>query len=176
MAVEWIAGAVIAALALAAIGWCIAGDRARGRRRCPKCWHDLSATPGLTCSECGFSARGEADLHRTRRRVGLAAVLSLGLFTAALVVRLQVSGESLWSLLPARVPIALLPHLPPRTAPSAQESSMESLRRMVLGGAREDLLSRIARGDLSIAQIESIANACVAGHDGARPGTRAAAG
>ncbi len=173
MAVEWIAGAVIAALALAAIGWCIAGDRARGRRRCPKCWHDLSATPGLTCSECGFTAHGEAALHRTRRRVGLAAALSLGLFTAALVVRLQVSGESVWSLLPARVPIALLPHLPPRTAPSAQESSMESLRRMVLGGVREDLLSRIARGDLSIAQIESIANACVAGHDGARPGTRA---
>ena len=172
MAVEWIAGAVIAALALAAIGWCIAGDRARGRRRCPKCWHDLSATPGLTCSECGFTAHGETALHRTRRRVGLAAALSLALFTAALVVRLQVSGESVWSLLPVRVQIALLPHLPPRTVPSAQDSSMESLRRMVLGGVREDLLSRIARGDLSIAQIESIADACVAGHDGARPGTR----
>jgi len=173
MAVEWIAGAVIAALALAAIAWCIAGDRSRGRRRCPKCWHDLSATPGLTCSECGFTARGETDLRRTRRRVGLAVALSLGLFTAALAVRLQVSGESGWSLLPARVPIALLPHLPPRTAPPAQDSSMESLRRMVLGGVREDLLSRIARGDLSIAQIESIADACIAGHDGARPGTRA---
>jgi hypothetical protein len=172
MAVEWVAGAVVAALALAAIGWCIAGDRARGRRRCPKCWHDLSATPGLTCSECGFSARAEADLHRTRRRVGLAVALSIGLFTAALVVRLQVSGESAWSLLPVRVPIALLPHLPARTAPSAEDSSMESLRRMVLGGVREDLLSRIARGDLSIAQVESIADACVAGHDGARPGTR----
>jgi hypothetical protein len=172
MAVEWIAGAVIAALALVAIGWCIAGDRARDRRRCPKCWHDLSATPGLTCSECGFSARAEADLHRTRRRVGLAVALSIGLFTAALVVRLQVSGESVWSLLPVRVQIALLPHLPPRTAPSAQDSSMESLRRMALGGVREDLLSRIARGDLSIAQIDSIADACVAGHDGARPGTR----
>jgi hypothetical protein len=98
--------------------------------------------------------------------------LSIGLFTAALVVRLQVSGESAWSLLPVRVPIALLPHLPARTAPSAEDSSMESLRRMVLGGVREDLLSRIARGDLSIAQVESIADACVAGHDGARPGTR----
>lgn len=173
MTFEWIAGAVIAALALAVIGWCIAGDRARGRRRCPKCWHDLSATPGLTCSECGFTAHDETDLHRTRRRVGLAAALSMGLFTAALVVRLQVSGESVWSLLPVRVPIALLPHLPPRTAPSAQDSSMDSLRRMVLGGVREDLLSRIARGHLSIAQIESIAQACVAGRDGARPGTRA---
>ena len=173
MAVEWIAGATVAALALAAIGWCIAGDRARGRRRCPKCWHDLSATPGLTCSECGFTARGEQALHRTRRHIWLAAALSLALFAAALVVRLQVSGESVWSLLPARIPIALLPHLPPRSAPSAQDSSMASLRRMTLGGAREDLLGRIARGELSIAQVEAIADACTAGHDGARPGSRA---
>ena len=173
MTLEWIAGAVIAALALAAIAWCIAGDRARGRRRCPKCWHDLSATPGLTCSECGYTAPDERHLHRTRRRLGLAVALSLGLFSAALAVRLQVSGESGWSLVPVRVPIALLPYLPPRTAPSAQESSMDLLRRMVLGGVREDLLGRIARGDLSIAEIESIADACATGHDGVRPGTRA---
>ena len=172
MAVEWIAGAVVAALAIGAIAWCIAGDRARGRRRCPKCWHDLSGTPGLTCSECGFTARGERDLRRTRRRIGMAVALSLGLFAAALAVRLQASGESWWSLLPARVPIALLPHLPPRSPPMGQDSSLESLRRMLLGGAREDLLGRIARGDLSVRDISAITDACVAGHDGARPGTR----
>ena len=171
-AAPWIAGTAIAALALGVIAWCIAGDRSRGRRRCPKCWHDLSATPGLTCSECGFSADVESDLMRTRRRVGLAAALSLGLFVAAIIVRLQHTGESLWSLLPVRVPIALLPHLPPRAAPSATDSSMDALRRMILGGVREDLLGRIARGDLSIAQVGAIADACVNGHEGARPGTR----
>ncbi len=101
-AAPWIAGTAIAALALGLIAWCIAGDRARGRRRCPKCWHDLSATPGLTCSECGFRARAESDLMRTRRRIRLAAALSLGLFVAAVVLRLQYTGESLWSLLPVR--------------------------------------------------------------------------
>jgi hypothetical protein len=171
-AAPWIAGTAIAALALGLIAWCIAGDRARGRRRCPKCWHDLSATRGLTCSECGFTACAEPDLMRTRRRIRLAAALSLGLFVAAVFVRLQHTGESLWSLLPVRVPIALLPHLPPRTAPSASDSSMDALKRMVLGGVREDLLGRIARGDLSIAQVGAIADACVTGHEGARPGTR----
>ncbi|MBU3729670.1 MAG: hypothetical protein FGM37_10570 [Phycisphaerales bacterium] len=168
----WIAGGAIAMLALGGIAWCIAGDRARGRRRCPKCWHDLSATQGLTCSECGFTARVEEDLLRTRRRIGLAAALSLGLFVAALVLRLQVSGESVWSLLPVRVPIALLPYMPSRSGPSAADSSMDSLRRMALGGAREDLLERIARGELSISDIEAIGDACAEGHDGARPGTR----
>lgn len=173
MATEWIAGAAVAVAALAMIAWCIAGDRARGRRRCPKCWHDLSATSGLTCSECGFVARSEMDLRRTRRRIGLAVALSLGLFVAALIVRLQVSGESAWSLLPARVPIALLPHLPPRSAPTAQESSMDRLRRMVLGGVREELLGRIARGELSTDDIEAVADACIEGHEGAQPGSRA---
>ena len=173
MAVEWIAGAVVAALTLAAIVWCIAGDRARGRRRCPKCWHDLSATAGLTCSECGFTAHGERYLHRTRRRIALAAMLSLGLFAAALIVRLRVSGESGWSLLPARLPIALLPHLPPRSWPSPQDSSTDSIKRMLFGGVRDDLLGRIARGELSIGDIEAIADACATGHDGARPGARA---
>jgi len=173
MTLEWLSGAVIAALMLLAIAWCIAGDRARGRRRCPKCWHDLSATPGLTCSECGFTAHGESGLHRTRRRIGLAALLSVALFASALVVRLQVSGESAWSLLPARILVVLLPQLPPRSAPSQRDSSTDSLRRMLLGGVREDLLGRIARGELSIGDIEATAAACTTGHDGARPGTRA---
>jgi hypothetical protein len=37
-------------------------------RRCPKCWYDLSHTPGMRCSECGFEARHEKRLHRVRRR------------------------------------------------------------------------------------------------------------
>ena len=168
----WVIGSAIALAALAGIAWCIAGDRARGRRRCPKCWHDLSATTGLTCSECGFVARRDADLMRTRRRIGLAASLSACLFTAAIIVRLQHSGESLWSLMPARVPVALLPFLPPGAPPAPQDLA-GSLKAMLLGGVREELLGRIARGELPRSAISAVADACCAGHDGARPGTRA---
>jgi hypothetical protein len=169
----WLIGSAIALTALAGIAWCIAGDRARGRRRCPRCWHDLSATTGMTCGECGFVARRDADLMRTRRRIGLAASLSACLFAAAIAVRLQHSGESLWSLVPARAPVALLPHLPPAGAPPAPQDLADSLKAMLLGGVREELLGRIARGELSRSAVSAVADACCAGHDGARPGTRA---
>lgn len=59
------AGAGIAGAWLTAL--VIAGDPSRGRRRCPRCWYDMSATPGLTCPECGRAAKGERRLRRTRR-------------------------------------------------------------------------------------------------------------
>lgn len=43
-------------------------QRIRKNRRCPKCWYDLSHTQGLTCSECGHSAKREAKLYKSRRR------------------------------------------------------------------------------------------------------------
>lgn len=60
-------------------------DRARGRRRCPRCWYDMRGTPGLRCSECGRIATSERQLRRTRRYPRLAR-LSL------LVVLLGVAG------------------------------------------------------------------------------------
>src|SRR6185503_3171545 len=55
-------------------------DRSRGRRRCPRCWYDMSATSGLQCSECGRAVRSERSLHRTRRnRKGIAIALLIGL-------------------------------------------------------------------------------------------------
>jgi hypothetical protein len=50
----------------------LAGDRARGRRRCPACWYDLSgaslASGPVVCPECGRRIRRERALLRTRRR------------------------------------------------------------------------------------------------------------
>ena len=48
--------------------WALFADRSRGRKRCPKCWYDLTASPGMRCSECGFVARTERKLRKTRRR------------------------------------------------------------------------------------------------------------
>ncbi|GEM_PF-4502140 len=67
-----IIGWCLAALTIAALLYYVFGDPIRRRfrktRRCPKCWYDLSHTPGMTCSECGYTARREKQLFKTRRR------------------------------------------------------------------------------------------------------------
>ncbi|GMV26053.1 MAG: hypothetical protein AMXMBFR58_20840 [Phycisphaerae bacterium] len=43
-------------------------DPSHGRLRCPRCWYDLSATPGArACSECGRPVGSAGELGRTRR-------------------------------------------------------------------------------------------------------------
>jgi hypothetical protein len=71
----WTAGGVLALLGLTLLYWSLLHDRARGRRRCPKCWYDMSGTPGnLVCSECGNRAKRERKLFKTRRRWRWASV------------------------------------------------------------------------------------------------------
>jgi hypothetical protein len=84
-------GAATALAGLALLAWALLADRLRTRharregslRRCPRCWYDMSATEGLTCPECGKTAKHERRLGRARRRwrpgVAAVAVLSLGL-------------------------------------------------------------------------------------------------
>lgn len=43
------------------------GDRGRGSPRCPRCWYSMSGTEGLTCPECGRTAREPRHLSRPRR-------------------------------------------------------------------------------------------------------------
>jgi hypothetical protein len=105
----WIIAGVLVLLALWAVGALVIGDRAKGRRRCPKCWHSLEGLPrvelepqkglrgkartrdksgeggsdekpgGWICPECGRAVRREKDLFRTRRKRGVLAVVAVGL-------------------------------------------------------------------------------------------------
>lgn len=43
------------------------GDRSRGRRRCSRCWYDMSEVPGRQCPECGREPRDEQGLFQSRR-------------------------------------------------------------------------------------------------------------
>jgi|GEM_PF-2702457 len=82
-----IGGVLVFGLAL--LTHSLIGDRAKGRKRCPRCWYDLAGASfagegdeqSLTCPECGREVRQEKDLGRARRSklaVG-AGVLLVGL-------------------------------------------------------------------------------------------------
>jgi hypothetical protein len=87
-------GAATALAGLALLAWSLLADRLRTRRarregtlrRCPKCWYDMSATEGLTCPECGKTAKRERRLLRARRRYrhATASLLILALASATL--------------------------------------------------------------------------------------------
>jgi hypothetical protein len=89
---EWalqIAAGLVVAVSIGIASWLVWGDRARGRKRCPKCWYDMSgavaggATGGdadrdmYVCPECGKRTKGERGLARTRRRWKAAAWCAL---------------------------------------------------------------------------------------------------
>lgn len=107
-------GVVVINLALVFVAWwALFADRAqmkdRLRRRCPHCWYDMAYSPGMTCGECGFTARNEAQFGKTRRRYGLAALAILASVGIVLYVNLQTTQRGLPSLLPSRLLIWLLP-------------------------------------------------------------------
>ena len=73
-------GAIVLAVAGAlAVAWALCWDRARGRKRCPKCGYDMGAAAAsgdetrqeYACPECGERVRGQRALGHTRRRWGV---------------------------------------------------------------------------------------------------------
>jgi hypothetical protein len=95
---EW--GWTIAAASLSLIGavlllWSLFRDRARGRKRCPRCWYDMSGVTSLICPECGKNAKNERRLSRTRRRwrgAALALVLFIGAYGSWIARRVMNHG------------------------------------------------------------------------------------
>jgi len=73
---DWLwlaAGAGLAVAALVLLVWALFWDRARGRKRCPKCWYDMQGAEAdnggaFTCPECGRIIKRERKLRRARRR------------------------------------------------------------------------------------------------------------
>jgi len=141
-------GLVLAMVGLIFLAWwSLFFDRPRGRRRCPRCWYDLTYSPGMTCGECGRTARREAEFNRIRRRNGLAVPAILG---AAIIGGVVIDGARArgWATyVPTRVLIWAMPVVNDRNP-----AVFDELVRRMRGGDFSDgqwlaLLRRSAAGD-----------------------------
>lgn len=131
---EWLltaVGVALGVIGLAVALWALFWDRSRGSKRCPKCWYDMSAAPGLCCSECGHTVRNDKGLCRTRRRwrwTALGAVLFLGCYV---VTSQRVRDRGWIALVPTSALIFTMPKL---------ENSNEKLYDELIGRMDADEL------------------------------------
>ncbi len=112
MLTDWLFWGTGIALGVAGLGllyWSLFRDRSRGRRRCPKCWYDMSGTEGLWCPECEGEVKSERMYLKTRRRWRFAAI-SLALMIAAISIagRPLLQGQQWHGLVPTPVLIHLI--------------------------------------------------------------------
>ncbi len=106
-------GWVIGGAAVTLLAWALFWDRARGRKRCPKCWYDMAGVPGLRCPECGCDAKREKRLTRTRRRKWWAGFAVVSMVVGFVVHRVpEVAAHGWRGSVPTTVLILALPWLP----------------------------------------------------------------
>lgn len=122
----------------------LAGDPARGRRRCPRCWHELgpvSARPeelfaSLRCGECGYVAPDDASTRRTRRSVGRALLAIAGIAAVVLSMRARFLMQGPWSAVPTPLMLLAIPYLNEGGARSATDEMRQRLLRAALTPAQ----------------------------------------
>lgn len=106
-----IGGIVVGLGGLSLSLWAMFRDRSRGRRRCPRCWHELIANQS-PCPECGRAVENERETRRTKRRWrwAMAGVLLIG--AGAITARWPWFESGGWiKALPTDVLIELVPHV-----------------------------------------------------------------
>jgi hypothetical protein len=143
------------------VGGCAAGvyiawralfkDRANGRRRCPRCWFDMAYSPGMTCGECGFTARHESQFAKTRRRYSVAILAMLTCAALVLYVNYQVSERGLVSMAPNKLLILAVPMVGSHTN-TASAAVFDELSRRMAGQQLSErewrmYIKRCAKGD-----------------------------
>lgn len=110
--VLWTGAIFLGVLAILVATWALFADSSRGRKRCPACWYDMSASPTLTCPECGRTAAGPRALHRTRRRWrALPISAALLLLCGASAIGPTLRAGTAWDLVPDVVMVALSPYV-----------------------------------------------------------------
>jgi len=118
----WVLLVLAIGFGLRGLFWDRAGFRGRPKRRCRRCWYDLTAAEkrddGYMCPECGKTHRTIRSMrktHRSKRLVVLAVLLLVGAY--AIQIRSQYNNQKFqqlgWPVLvPTPVLIALMPLMP----------------------------------------------------------------
>lgn len=113
MSVEVLLYSIAGLSALLMLGlatWAMIGDRAKGRRRCPRCFYSMDGASGLLCPECGRTARSEAHLLKTRRHwwraIAIVAVFGSASVLSGGLARVKQTGG--WQDLPNWLVVRLL--------------------------------------------------------------------
>lgn len=139
---ESIVASVAAAMLSLAAGLFVVGlrfDPSRGRRRCPKCWYDMSATSSLRCSECGHETGHERALYRSRRSKATIAFACVPLLACVfLPLAPNVKRYGPIGLVPTTLMIAFWEYLPGELVDASARAGTE----------RGDLFGRLYRGEV----------------------------
>jgi HEAT repeat protein len=105
----WFAGWLLLLLGAVLTLRALFGDLARGRKRCPKCWYDMSGAPGLQCPECGRKAKSPRALFRTRRKPFQAVAGMAVVFLALVAWRVPLAiSKGWWAAVPTPALVVLL--------------------------------------------------------------------
>ncbi len=116
------------AVSLAVLYVALAHDRAKGRRRCPKCWYDMAGT-ATTCPECGYVGNNARAFSRTRRRWRWATVGVLIAVYAA--VSAWMPDYRMWGWA-HRLPSVVLVRMYPWAAPPNGVTQLRTDKRPVV--------------------------------------------
>lgn len=107
----WLAGGLLGIAGLWLSYWALLSDRAKGRKRCSKCWYDMQGAEGLRCPECGHTAKGQRKLHKTRRRWRFAFVaVAVLLGATSLGLTPKVRNDGWMSITPTTALILIQRH------------------------------------------------------------------
>lgn len=127
--------------------WGLFADRARGRRRCPRCWYDMAHSPGMTCPECGFVAQRETQFARTRRNYVVAAGAVAASVAVTLWMNHHISQRGWTALMPTRLLLWTLPLSSSSNSEVMQELASRATSRQLSSSQWESLVGRCAGGD-----------------------------
>ena len=143
----WVVGSFTFLVCLAILWWGLFGDRPRGRRRCPRCWYDMSHN-GMTCPECGRTAAHEKHLFRTRRRLTPALLAAIIASVGASYAIEQGNDRGWMTLVPTRAVLMSLPFVGSVQDPLATELTSRLAQRLLTESQLRSLVKRCVRGDM----------------------------
>jgi len=137
--IYWFVAGALLIYGLALQWWAVLANRAMDRRRCPRCWYDMTGTTERRCPECGRTYRSEVQLHRRRPRWRTLAIGIAMMFGAALAMKASRDGFAVM------IPTPVLAFIAPYVVGNGGAVEEEFTRRFSEGDISEAAVRRIVR-------------------------------